>query len=150
VSVAVATPQDWKVFCSDVMQRPDLLDDPRFQTSENRRKNRVVLEQLLEDIFQQRPHGEWLERLEKSRLPHGLVRGIGEVLAHPQVIARRMIQQVESPVGPVPVIASPLHLSASPERLDPIPTLGQDTEAILNELGYSSEQIRQMRNDRVI
>jgi itaconate CoA-transferase len=150
VSVAVATPQDWEVFCRGVIQRPDLLEDLRFQTSENRRKNRVILERLLEQLFQQRPHDEWLERLEETRLPHGLVRGIGEVLAHPQVIARRMIQQVESPVGPVPVIASPLHLSASPERLDPIPALGQDTESILKELGFTSEQIRQLRNDRVI
>ncbi|MBI4480745.1 MAG: CoA transferase [Acidobacteria bacterium] len=150
VNMAVATPQDWEVFCRQVIERIDLLEDPRFHTSESRRKNRAVLEELLEQIFREHPHQEWLRRLEEARLPHGLVRGIGEVLAHPQTLARKMIEQVESPVGPVPVIASPLHLSASEERLDPIPSLGQDTEAILKELGYSSDQITQLRSDRVI
>jgi len=150
VNMAVATPQDWEVFCGQVIERDDLLEDPRFQTSESRRKNRAVLEELLEQIFRGHPHQEWLRRLEEARLPHGLVRGIGEVLAHPQTLARKMIEQVESPVGPVPVIASPLHLSASAERLDPIPSLGQDTDAILKELGYSADQIAQLRNDRVI
>ena len=150
VNMAVATPQDWEVFCRQVIERDDLLEDPRFQTSESRRKGRAVLEELLEQIFRKRPHQEWLRRLEEARLPHGLVRGIGEVLAHPQTLARKMIEQVNSPVGPVPVIASPLHLSASAERLDPIPALGQDTDAILKELGYSADQIAQLRNDRVI
>lgn len=150
VNMAVATPQDWEVFCRRVIERADLLEDPRFRTSESRRTNRVVLERMLEDFFRERPHKEWLQRLGEARLPHGLVRNIGDVLSHPQVLARKMIEQVESPVGPVPVIASPLHLSASPERLDPIPSLGQDTEAILQELGYTSAQIEQLRTSGVI
>jgi crotonobetainyl-CoA:carnitine CoA-transferase CaiB-like acyl-CoA transferase len=130
------------------IERDDSLEDP---VSKPRKpaKNRAVLEDV-ENIFRERPHQEWLRRLEEARLPHGLVRGIGEVLAHPQTLARRMIEQVESPVGPVPVIASPLHLSASAERLDRIPALGQDTEAILKELGYSADQIAHLRNDHVI
>ena len=105
---------------------------------------------MLEDIFRERAHTEWLRRLEEARLPHGRVRGIGEVLAHPQVAARKMIAEVDSPVGAVPVIASPLHLSASRERLDPIPALGEDTEAILKELGYSATELAKLRADGVI
>ena len=150
VSVAVATAQDWETFCRSVVERPDWLADPRFQSSENRRKNRAVLEKALEDTIRERPHKYWLERLEKAKLPHGLVRGISGVLQHPQTVARKMVQQVASPVGPVPVIASPLHLSASPDRLDRIPALGEDTGAILAELGFSAEQIEQMRKDSVI
>jgi crotonobetainyl-CoA:carnitine CoA-transferase CaiB-like acyl-CoA transferase len=150
VNLAVATPQDWEVFCRQVIERPDLLEDARFQTSENRRQNRAALEPKLEDIFRERPSAEWLQRLEVARLPHGLVRNIGGVLSHPQLIARNMIAQVDSPVGPVPVIASPLHLSSSPPRLDPIPALGQDTKAILQELGYSHTEIERLRADGVI
>ena len=83
-------------------------------------------------------------------MPHGKLNGIGEVLAHPQVIARKMIREMESPVGTVPVIGSPLRLSDSPARFDPIPALGQDTEAILQELGYTSAEIDAFRRDRVI
>jgi itaconate CoA-transferase len=150
VNMAVATPQDWEVFCRRVIERPELLTDARFQTSENRRNNRAVLEPMLEEIFRERTSAVWLKRLEEARLPHGLVRNIGDLLAHPQVAARKMIAQVDSPVGPVPVIASPLHLSDSPDRLDAIPALGQDTQGILQELGYSAVQIEELRTGGVI
>ena len=150
VNLAVSTLQDWEIFCRAVIRRPDLLEDPRFQTAEARRRNRAVLEELIERIFLEQPHDEWLRRLRESRLPHGEIKGIGEVLAHPQVIARRMIREMESPVGPVPVIGSPLRLSDSPARFDPIPALGQDTEPILRELGYGDEEIAAFRSDRVI
>ena len=150
VSFAVATRQDWEVFCRQVIERPDLLEDARFETSELRRKNRGVLEQKVEEIFLQRDHREWLARLEKSRLPYGEVRGIGEVAAHPQVAARQMVREVDSPVGRVPVTSSPLRLSESPVRFDPIPSLGENTESILRELGYTNEEIQDLRDQRVI
>ena len=150
VSLAVATPRDWEIFCRNVIQRPDLLDDARFKSAPDRRRNRAVLEELVEKIFLERPQEEWLRRLRASELPHGKLNGIGEVLAHPQAIARKMIREMESPVGPVPVMGSPLRLSDSPARFDPIPALGQDTEPILQELGYTAAEIETFRRDQVI
>ena len=150
VSLAVATPRDWEIFCRNVIQRPDLLDDARFKSAPDRRRNRAVLEELVERIFLERPQEEWLRRLRASELPHGKLNGIGEVLAHPQAIARKMIREMESPVGPVPVMGSPLRLSDSPARFDPIPALGQDTEPILQELGYSAAEIETFRRDQII
>jgi crotonobetainyl-CoA:carnitine CoA-transferase CaiB-like acyl-CoA transferase len=150
VSFAVATPQDWEIFCRDVIERADFLEDARFQTSELRRKNRAVLEQMIDEIFLQRNHDEWLVRLEKSRLPYGEVRGIAQVAAHPQVSARGMVREVDSPVGRIPVTSSPLRLSDSPARFDPIPSLGENTESILLDLGYSNEEIQTMRDEKVI
>ena len=121
VNLAVATAVDWEIFCRQVIERPDLLGDARFKTSEARRKNRGALEELIEKIFLERPHQEWIHRLRENHLPYGEVKGVAEVLAHPQVIARRMIREMESPVGRVPVVASPLRLSNSPPRLDRIP-----------------------------
>jgi itaconate CoA-transferase len=150
VALAVATPQDWEIFCRKVIEQPELLEDSRFRTAPDRRKNRAVLEEMVEKIFLERPRDEWLRRLRDAELPHGKLNGIGEVLAHPQAIARKMIREMESPVGPVPVIGSPLRLSDSPARFDPIPSLGQDTEAILQELGYNAAEIEVFRRDRVI
>ena len=66
-----------------MIERTDLLEDARFKTPEARKQNRGVLEELIEKIFLERPHEEWLRRLKESRLPYGEVRGIGQVLAHP-------------------------------------------------------------------
>lgn len=150
VNLAVATAADWELFCRRVVERPELLQDPRFATVEKRKENRRVLEELIENIFLERPHEEWLRRLKECELPHGEVRGIAQALAHPQVVARRMVREIESPVGPVPTMASPLRLSESPARYDPIPSLGQDTEAILKELGYDEDAIAGLRRDKVI
>jgi len=150
VNLAVATAGDWEIFCREVIERPDLLADPRFATIEARQKNRAVVEETLEGIFLERSHTEWLERLRRARLPHGELRGIAEVLAHPQIAARRLIREVESPVGAVPVIASPLRLSASPARYERIPELGGDTDSILRELGYDDAAIAELHREKVI
>ena len=150
VNLAVATVQDWEIFCRQVLDRPDLLEDQRFATVEARRENRSLLEQTIENLMSQRDHTEWLERLKKAELPHGIVRGIAKVLAHPQLVARRFFCEVDSPVGRVPVVGNPLRLSNSPARFDPVPALGQQTEAVLKKLGYGEEQIGEFRRDKII
>jgi itaconate CoA-transferase len=150
VNLAVASASDWEVFCRKVIKKPELLSDPRFATVEDRRKNRGLLEETIETIFLEKDHRYWLEQLKKAELPHGIVRGIAQVLAHPQVIARKLIREAESPVGKVPVIANPLKMSRSEARYDPIPGLGGDSEAILRDAGYASSEIEALRRDRVI
>jgi len=150
VNLAVATPRDWEIFCKQVIQRPDLLEDSRFATVEGRRTNRAVLEEEIEKIFLKRDHTVWLERLKQAQLPCGEVRGIAEVLAHPQAAARRLIREVDSPVGTVPVVGNPLRLSASPARYDRIPDLGEHTEEILKKLGYDDAAIAKLRSEKVI
>jgi len=150
VGVAVANASDWEIFCRRVIEWPALLEDPRFSTPESRRHNRDALEGTIEEIFRERPSAEWVMRLEAARLPYGSVNGIAEVLAHPQLLARHMIQEVDSPVGRVPVLASPLRLSDSPQRLDRVPGLGEDNDSVLRELGYGDAEIQTLRRDGVI
>jgi crotonobetainyl-CoA:carnitine CoA-transferase CaiB-like acyl-CoA transferase len=150
VGVACASQADWEIFCRDVVKRPGLLDDARFKTTEARRKNRDALEEIIVACFREHPSEVWLKRLEAARLPYGSVNGVAEVLSHPQMLARNMIREIDSPVGRVPVMATPLHLSDSPQRLDPVPELGGDNEAILRELGYTDSEIAQFKRDKVI
>jgi crotonobetainyl-CoA:carnitine CoA-transferase CaiB-like acyl-CoA transferase len=150
VNLAVASASDWQVFCRKVIEKPELLDDPRFATVEGRRKNRALLEETIENIFLQQDHRHWLEQLKKAELPHGIVRGIAQVLAHPQVAARKLIREAESPVGTVPVIANALKMSLSEARYDRIPGLGEDNEAILRELGYDAGVIEAFKREQVI
>lgn len=150
VNLAVASASDWEIFCRKVVEKPELLEDPRFSTVEGRRKNRAVLEETIENIFLERDHQHWLAQLKEAELPYGEVRGIAQVLAHPQVAARKLIREAESPVGKVPVIANAVKMSESPARYDRIPGLGEDNEAILRELGYDSEAIAQLRAEKVV
>ena len=150
VNLAVASAADWTVFCREVIEKPELLEDPRFATVEGRRKNRGELEETIENIFLERDHQHWLAQLKKAELPHGIVRGIAQVLAHPQVAARKLIREAESPVGNVPVIANALKMSKSEARYERIPALGENSEAILRELGYESSAIAELRRDQVI
>jgi itaconate CoA-transferase len=150
VNLAVASASDWEVFCRQVIERPELLADPRFATVEGRRKNRAELEETIENIFLERDHKYWLGQLKKAELPHGIVRGIAQVLAHPQVAARKLIREAESPVGKIPVIANALKMSDSPAHYDRIPALGEDSEAILGELGYNAAEIAKLRVEKII
>jgi itaconate CoA-transferase len=150
VNLAVASASDWEIFCRQVIEKPELLADPRFSTVEERCKNRAVLEEWIENIFLEKDHNHWLGQLKNADLPHGQVRGIAQVLAHPQVVARKLIREAESPVGKVPVIANAVQMSDSPARYDRIPALGEDSEAILHELGYDPKAIAQLRRDKII
>lgn len=145
VTTAVASARDWEVMCRQVFLRPDLLEDPRYATVEQRRANRQVLEREVEEIFRTRSVEEWVERLKAAELPYGELRGIASVLAHPQVEARHLIREVDSPVGPVPTLESALRLSDSPVADGPIPALGADTDAVLAEVGYSVAEIAELR-----
>lgn len=148
--LACASPADWDIFCREVIERPDLLADPRFADTPSRRANREELDEILVAIFLTRPSTEWMQRLDRVRLPYGRVNSVGEVLAHPQMQAREMIREIDSPAGRIPVLASPLNLSDSPQRLDPLPALGADTEAVLSWLGYSESEIETFRREQVI
>ena len=150
VNLAVASASDWEIFCQKVIEKPALLQDPRFATVESRRKNRGLLEEAIEDIFLKQDHKHWLEQLKKAELPHGIVRGIAQVLAHPQVTARKLIREAESPVGKVRVIANALKMSASDARYERIPALGEDNEKILRELGYDAAAVESLKQENVI
>jgi crotonobetainyl-CoA:carnitine CoA-transferase CaiB-like acyl-CoA transferase len=141
VSLCVASPHDWEVICRHVFERPDLLADERFVDSPARRRNRRALDALVEEIVRTRDSRDWIARLKAAELPFGEVRGMAEVLSHPQVIARSTIRDVDSPVGRIATIESPPHMSASPVASGPIPDLGGDTEAVLRRAGYSPDEI---------
>jgi crotonobetainyl-CoA:carnitine CoA-transferase CaiB-like acyl-CoA transferase len=150
VNLAVASAADWEVFCRKVIEKPEWLEDQRFATVEGRRRNRGELEETIEKLFLEKDHKHWLDRLKNAELPYGIVRGIAQVLAHPQVAARKLIREAASPVGEVPVIANALKMSASEARYDRIPGLGEDSEAILRELGYDAEDSAKLRAEKVI
>jgi itaconate CoA-transferase len=147
VNVVVANEDDWRRFCENVVGRPEWLQDERFQGVAVRTAHRGQLEPLIDAVMAAEPAQVWLERLEAAGLAYGEVRGIAEVLDHPQLAARDMAVTATSPVGELPLIRFPLAPAGAPRH---VPGLGEHTDQILLEAGYSPEEIAQLRHQGVV
>lgn len=149
--LAVGNDRQFAKFC-DIAGRPDWAADPRFATNAERVRNRAVLVPLLEDAVRQRPRADWLAALEAAKVPCGSINSIGEALADPQAQARGAVVDLPHPLTPeLRLIASPMKLSATPVRyrLAP-PLLGQHSDDLLQEAGFSAEEITKWRKTGVI
>ena len=132
---AVLSSEHWRALCAEVVDRTDLLDDARFATNEDRVEHRAVLEPLLEELFGARPAAEWLELLEAARIPCGAVRDVPEVVEHPQLAHNKLVVEVDSPVGRIPVIGSPFLVDGERPPSGAVPGLGEHTAEVLREVG---------------
>ena len=133
--------EHWRLFCERAIERPELLSDPRFDTLEGRAEHRDELEPILEAVFREREAEAWVERLEAVRIPCGLVREFHEVMEHPQLAFNRLVTEVDSPVGVIPIIGSPILLDGHRADLGPVPALGEHTREVLEELGLSGDEL---------
>lgn len=129
--------------------RADLITDARFARREDRKSNRAALTPLLEEALQTRSAEDWSALLNAKGVPAGMVLTVPEVLAHPQVVGRGLVQnfdEVPGVDGPVSVVRSGFCLaSGAPAPRIPPPQLGQDNDAVFAELGYGAEQIAHLR-----
>jgi crotonobetainyl-CoA:carnitine CoA-transferase CaiB-like acyl-CoA transferase len=132
---AVLSADHWRALCLEVLDRPELLEDPRFATNESRVEHRALLEPVLEELFAALPASEWLTLLEAARIPCGAVRDVPEVVEHPQLAHNRLVAEVDSPAGRIPVIGSPFLVDGERPPTGAVPGLGEHTEEVLRELG---------------
>jgi len=149
--LAVGTEKQWRTLC-DELGLSTLKDDSRFATNAQRNKNRGSLVRMLDELFSTECADHWLEKLKNTGIPSGPINTIAETLAHPQHRERHFIVELDHPlIGSVKSMGNPVNLSATPVnyRLAP-PTLGQNTEEVLVELGYDSTTIALFRENGVV
>ena len=145
----------WHGFC-DVIERPELVEDPHYNGMEARAENRVELIKLLDDHFTTRTREEWMEafsRPEHSDLVWERVQDVWDLPEDPQVIENEYIVDFDHPVlGPTKWLQTPLTYSETPVATKKMaPELGEDTEEILLEtLGYSWDDIGKLQAESVI
>jgi crotonobetainyl-CoA:carnitine CoA-transferase CaiB-like acyl-CoA transferase len=132
---AVLSNDHWRTLCLEVVGRPELLDDPRFGTNEERVEHRDLLEPMLEELFATLPAREWLALLEAARIPCGAVNDVSDVAEHPQLAHNELVVEVDSPAGRIPVIGSPFLVDGERPATGAVPALGEHTDEVLREIG---------------
>ena len=126
----------------DLVDRPELRDDPRFADHGARDANRAECVAALDEEFASRTFEEWKELLRQLDAPWAPVQSVAELLDDPQVLANDYIGEVAVEGGPsyrLPTV--PVQFDERPPDLRPAPEHGEHTEAILLELGYDWDQI---------
>jgi len=152
LNVGCANQKLWSELC-EAIERPDLIDDERFASNPDRVANMDELEDELSAVFRERPTEEWVDLLaEEHDLPVGPVYDVATALDNEQTEARGVIQEIEHPaLGTVPVIEHPLNYENAAAGFDGAPPLlGEDTEAILDGLGYDDAEIDRLREEGAI
>jgi crotonobetainyl-CoA:carnitine CoA-transferase CaiB-like acyl-CoA transferase len=146
-ALAAANDRQFATLCASI-GHPEWSADPRFATNPARVVHRQALEELLTEAFSSRDAEDWVRALRAAGVPCAPINSVDEAFAHEQVRALDVVETIAHPTaGQVPLVRSPLHLSATPPiiRLPP-PTLGQHTQEILSEvLGLSGTQIDELR-----
>ena len=150
--LGAANQRQWERLC-DLIEKPELKQDPRFLKNGDRVKNRDELIAALNDIFQARDALDWLEDISQAGLPCGPINSVSEVFNHPQSESRGFVLKTEhATAGEVPLTGFPYKLSRTPAEVHhPPPALGEHNHEILADLlGFSSQQIAAFEESGVI
>jgi CoA:oxalate CoA-transferase len=142
----------WELYCATI-GRPELIDDPRFDTGPLRTEHHAELEPILIEAMKERTTAEWVREFDAIGLPCGPLNNVAEVTELPQVKAREMLVEVEHPrIGRFKLPNTPVKLSRTPGGVwGPSPDLAQHTDEVLRELlGLSSEEIDALRREGTV
>src|SRR5438105_7854376 len=151
IAIGAANQRNWEHLVQ-ALDRSDLLQHPGFATNADRMAHLAELVETLTATLKARTTEEWLQVLDEAGVPCGPVLMLDEVYQHPQVKARAMDSEVQHPIaGRIHAIGFPVKYSSTPGQMyRPAPVLGQHPNAMLESLGYSPEQRRQLENDGVV
>jgi crotonobetainyl-CoA:carnitine CoA-transferase CaiB-like acyl-CoA transferase len=149
--LAVGNDSQFAKFC-EVAKVDELARDARFMRNADRVRHRGILVPLLAEVMRTRPRAQWLAALEAAKVPCGAINDLAEVFTDPQVQQRGMTVDVPHPLsGTVPLVASPIKLSATPVQYRRAPPLlGEHTESVLAEFGVSAERCAALRQQGAI
>ena len=145
VMLGLQNEREWANFCSKVLGQPALATDARFAGNAQRVAARDALREIIVEAFRPLSAPQVVERLEAAQIANARVNTMHEVWAHPQLKARGRWREIGSPAGPLPALLPPGSWNDGAPRMDPVPALGEHTDALLAELGVDAATVQALR-----
>jgi itaconate CoA-transferase len=150
IMLGLQNEREWRVFCAQVLRQADLAEDPRFLSNSQRTANRDALRDLIVAAFSDLSVAQVTQRLEDAQIANARVNDMAGVWAHPQLQARARWSPVDSPAGTLPALLPPASSNAFAPRMAAVPSVGQNTDAVLASLGYAPDQVAQFHASEVV
>ena len=150
VMLGLQNEREWEVFCKQVLQQPALATDPRFASNAARSAARDELRTLIIAAFANLSAEQVIARLDAAQIANAQMNNMHDLWQHAQLKARERWVEIETPAGNVPALLPPGRPNAAAACMNPVPALGQHTEAILLELGYTEPAIDALQAQQVI
>ena len=151
INLAVAGETIWKRFV-EAVDKGEWLEMDEFKNAKERLKNRDYLNKLIEEVTITKTSDEWVEKLEKVGVPCGPINSIDKVFDDPQVKHLGIAQSIDTiPFGQTELVGQPFNLSRSPSIMKQRPPeKGEHNEDVLLDLGYSSEELDELKSKNII
>ena len=150
VFLSIQNEREWERFCRVVLERGELVRDPRFDSGPRRVANRRDLHLAIEEVFSRLTASEIIARLEEAQIANARMNSVQEFLEHPQLASRKRWREIDSPVGRLSALVPPAELADVEPVMGPIPSLGEHTNVILNEIGFDAATLAGWRQRGVI
>jgi crotonobetainyl-CoA:carnitine CoA-transferase CaiB-like acyl-CoA transferase len=152
VTIGANNSRLWQRLCEQVLERPDLMEDPRYVELSDRMDHIDELEKDIEEVVSQHPTDHWVHKLDAAGVPGGPVLTYDETLTNPHVLARDMVVDIDHPrIGPTKTLGPAVKTSGPAMTVrTPAPLLGQHTTETLRELGLDDDEIQRLYDDGVV
>jgi itaconate CoA-transferase len=150
VMLGLQNEREWAVFCDKVLEQPQLKSDSRFSTSSRRSSARHELHAIIVEAFSRFTVAQVVKRLDDAQIGNAAMNDMGHVWGHAQLEARQRWTEVDTPNGKIRAMRPPGVPDSFNARMDPIPAVGEHTDAILAEIGYGETEIARLRSAQII
>jgi itaconate CoA-transferase len=145
VMLGLQNEREWVQFCEIVLENPSLAQDARFDRNFKRNEKRTELLEIINACFCQITAEQLIARLEKAQIANARLNDMEGLWKHEQLQARQRFTEVDTPNGAIAALLPPGLNDSYEYRMDPVPAVGEHTNAILSELGMSSTEIEALR-----